>query len=99
MKVNFEQALEGLDRKPLMDGETPVTLGAVAVNALMTPMEGDDKLTGDDKLAHWLLAGRIQNATGPLDITPEEATKIKDRIGRGFAPAVVGPAFIILNGS
>ncbi len=105
MKVDVTQTLTALSgeavREPAAeDGEKgkEFTLRAACVNALMAVMEKDNNLSGEDKLKSFELAKRIQNDPEP-DLTPEELTKIKDRVGKAYGPVIVGPVFTILNGS
>jgi len=99
MKVDVTQGLTALDGEPLEnEDQEPIVLRTVAINALMGVMEGDNSMTGEQKLKNWVLAQRLQKEDSP-DLTPEELASIKERIGKAFGPAVVGPSFVILNGS
>lgn len=100
MKIDFGRPLTALDGEPLTDEKDgAVTLGSVAINALMAEFDEDRTKSGEVKLGRWLLAQRIHNADGPRDLTPEEVADIKTRIGTGYGAAIVGPAYSILNGS
>lgn len=76
----------------------PITLQTICINALMTDLESDKKATGVEKVARWDFAQRIHHADGPLDLKPKEITDLQERIGQGFGPAIVGPAFRMLEG-
>ena len=81
-----------------------LTLGSVCVDALMKPHEGDQKLTGDQKLERFALAGRIVEArkaeppeSSGIEIKPEEATLLKKLLA-DESVAVIGRAYPILDG-
>jgi hypothetical protein len=100
MKINFDSELKALDGAALQTGgneSKPFTLKLAAVEALMRDTDQDAKQSGEQKLKRFDLAERIFKG-GEIEITPEEAALIKERIGKGFTPAVVGPAFRLLNG-
>lgn len=114
MRVDFSQGLVGLDGEVMIrpviengrpvieeNGEQkrePVVLRPICINALMADLAIDEKATGVEKLARWDFAQRVQNADGPLELTPKEVAELQDRIGAAFATVIVGPAFKILNG-
>ena len=99
MIIDVTKTLNGLDGEPLKDEDMkPVILRTSAINAMMVQMDSDSNMTGEQKLTNWVLAQRLQKEDKP-DLTPEEISSIKERIGKAFGPAVVGPAFTILNGS
>lgn len=75
----------------------PLTLRHVACQALMTIGKADDAMPGDKKIALFSLAKRMYEQDEP-DIGESEATLLKDRINMFFGPAVVAPAWCILNG-
>jgi len=99
MKIDFGQELLGIDGKPIMDPQSQeaIRLNSVCINALMGQLEEDSKVAGEKKLARWTLACRVQNGKGPIDMTAEEIADIKDRVGKAFAPVIVGPAFLALD--
>lgn len=77
----------------------PLTFRKVAVQALMASMKGDENLDGEKKLKMWQLASRIQGEDEPDIDTGPDVTLLKERIGKAYGPVVVGPAFLILNGT
>lgn len=101
--INFTQEIHGIDgtaipmpiSKPT-DKPQNMTLGDVAVNALESMTQDDQKLTGEDKFKMDLLARKIYKAKAAT-LTPEEIKLIKDRIGKFYSVAVVGPAWRMLD--
>jgi hypothetical protein len=98
MKIDFSTPLLGLSGAPLLvqdNGEqVPMTLAIAAVEGLMHESEGD---AGEVRAACWRLARAVHRAA-EVDLTPEEAALVKLKIGALYPPAVVGPAYELLNG-
>jgi len=98
MIVNMTQKLMGVDGKPLKDPEgKEIILRTVVTNALGTILESDKTTSGEDKCKIWQLAVKVQEDKPDIDV--EDLALIKKRIGEAFGPMVVGPAYLILNGT
>lgn len=74
----------------------------VAQHALLVSIEGDGKLSGEDKLKRFRLATKLQEATeapnvGVADLSVDEAAKLKDLIGKVWSPLIVGRAWDIIE--
>ena len=78
--------------------KVPITLRPVCLNALTAQLEADRGMTGVKKTEIWVLCGKIYKEDRPL-MTSDEITLIKDRIAAAYPPLVVGPAFLLLNGT
>ena len=98
MTLDVTQVLVGLDGEAMLDGDKAVTLRPICVNALMATMETDKGMSGEDKVKVWVLAGKIQKEDRPV-LVAEDVTLLKKRIGSAYGPAIVGPAFLLLNGT
>ena len=98
MTLDVTQVLTGLDGEAIKDGETAVTLRPICVSALMAVLETDKGMSGEDKVRLWCLAGKIQKESSPV-LVAEDVTLLKARIGAAYGPAIVGPAFLLLNGT
>lgn len=91
MLYNANKALLDRDDKPVMEGGKPVSLGMIAVMALDAPVpQSPNVLT--EKLSRYKLQMRIHGATGPVEITIEEAAMIKKCLAEipHFTPLVIG---------
>ena len=53
--------------------------------------------TGEEKMEAWGLAKNIHDGA-ELNLTPEQIVKLKERIGKVYGAAVVGPVYQILDG-
>lgn len=94
MKRDFNTAILNLEGLPFEDN---ATLKTVSLIALTTPLTGDDQLSLPEKLDFYLLAQKLCRG-GILDITSEEISILKARIGLAFNHVVViGRAFDLLE--
>lgn len=97
MKRDFSTILIGIGGQKILDGDQqPLTLGVAAVTALVASYPDEPNLTGEGKFKRWLLAERLANG-GVIEVSAEEVTLIKQLIGRGYPPLVVGPAYLALE--
>ena len=93
---DFNTSLTALGGHKLEGGEgLPLTLGTVAINALLGTYP-DEQASGEEKFKRYQLAERI-SAAGPQDVSVEEVALIKRLIGKGYPPMVVGPAWLALE--
>jgi hypothetical protein len=100
MKVNFSTVLLDLDDKPIHTSETdktPVTLAAVARMAMTS---ADDPRNPDDAAKKMRLFDTMMliRKGGVQEITPEQATLIKEKIGMAYNPVIYGRSVALLNG-
>lgn len=95
-KIDFTTVLTDLDGKPIADKDAPpVTLGDVTANALFASYR-DEQPSGQDKVKRWTLALRVHKAQA-AELTADEIKLIKDLIGKGYGPLIVGQAWQILD--
>lgn len=100
-KIDFTQALTGMDGKPMPsnDPKSPtVTLGDVAIMALEALLEEDKGMTGADKFKNDELARKVYKAKAAT-LSVEDIALIKMRIGKVYGPSVVGAAWRLLDPS
>lgn len=101
MKIDFTKELTTIEGEPLkpFGGDTVLTLGKVAVNALLgNPPQGQKPDTQEEMLKSYDLALRIQKSTTPIDITIDEAKKLKDKVAQNYNALVYGQVYHILEG-
>lgn len=72
------------------------TLKTLAIQAFSANLAGDDKLTGLEKYEMYKLASQI-NKGGVIELSLEDLTKIKTRIGQCFGILVIGAAYELLE--
>jgi len=96
MKLRLEEKILDMDDVPIKDiKEKEMILQDVLVNALMTPMEDDKSLSGDQKMALFVLAMEIKK--GKEDVSVEDVSLIKKRIGKLYSQLIVGRAFALIE--
>lgn len=99
MKVNFDTELNALNGKPIQyadDGKVRgMQLRDAAVDALIN--QSNSLPDGEQKFRVFELCERIHKG-GEVEITPEEASEIKAKIGQAWGANIVGPAYRLLNG-
>jgi hypothetical protein len=98
MKLDFTYPMMTLakDKALTVTGSTEeFLLRDVVVEALLRP---DDKLSGKEKAERYILAVKIHTSPKEIDLTVEELAKIKELVGKVFAPLIVGQAWQMLEG-
>ena len=95
VKVNVPlKTLDGQTMKDNIDGQVvDATLKLIAVNAILSPVQ---KESGIEKVKKFNLAQRIYD-NDTVELSVEEVSLIKERIGELFPPLVVGQAFKMLD--
>ena len=79
-----------------MERMKPLTLGAVAANALLAQTEEDKSMTGEEKVRRYSLAMKVvTNAEAALKA--EEVAEIKKVVAKAYGPLVVGQAWKLLD--
>lgn len=107
MKVNFGfdqfKDLEGTvlsyyksEEDSKADKKTNMSLGFFCVAVLK---KGREKDSGEQKFDDWELARNIKASDGEMEVTAEEASRLKQLIGQYYGPEVVGPAWGLLDGN
>lgn len=98
-RINFTLKLHNLDGSELIDAMVrgdevkPVTLRDACKVALVSVVQGD---TPEQKFENYRLALRIEN-NDELDLTAEEITMLKKRVGIVLPPLHVGNVWMILD--
>lgn len=80
-----------------LHGDREVTIGSIAVNALLTPYEDERNLSGDDKVKRFRLAQSIHDAVGEIEVTVEQVALLKSLIAKAYTPLIVGQAWVMTN--
>ena len=97
MLVNVNQVLKTIDGQAMKDNvdgkAVDATVKMVIVNAILSPVE---KESGIDKVTKYELAKKIY-ASDEVDLDEKEIALIKERVGEGFAPIIVGQIFELLK--
>lgn len=99
MKINFSAVLCLLNGDAIQYQDRgdvrPMELRDASIEALMST--SNSLPDGETKFRAYQLASRLQ-VGGEVDLTPEEAVTIREKIGVAYGANVVGPAYLLLNG-
>lgn len=93
MQRDFSHAILKIDGTEFEDKPT---LGTVSFLALTTQLPSDRDMSGAKKVQLYALAQKV-HAGGVQDMTAEELSTLKDRIGQAFGVLVVGAAWKLLD--
>jgi hypothetical protein len=96
MKIDFSQPITDLEGNAIKADGGDLTLGFVSINALLTPLEGDKQLKGEDKCEHLELAERLYNQA-EVEIGAVELAILKKRIGKLYSTLPAGRALALLE--
>ncbi|MGA8772188.1 MAG: hypothetical protein WB610_17680 [Rhodomicrobium sp.] len=97
MRIDFTRPLFDFSGEVLRDGDKPLVLGVVTVNALMGIYPDEQNLDGREKVRRYRLATSIYSANCPLDLPAEDIAMCKQLIGKGFSTLVAGQAIPMLE--
>lgn len=98
MKINFNATIKNLDGVDIQKSEadkSPVTLGWLCVNALLTEVPGKT-MAPDQKFKRYELATVIKK--GVHEVTSEQIVLLKEAVGEVWPPLYVGVAWNLLEG-
>ena len=97
MKVNWDAKILNFAGDELKEDGKPVTLATLACGVFMNVLRGDEQLSGDEKEKMFQIGmGATKGGIG--EITTDQASVLKKRIGQAYTPLVVGRAFAIIEG-
>jgi hypothetical protein len=95
--IDFTQPLKALDGNPMLkDGKEPWTLSDIAVGALTAQFKDEDTLPGSKKFGNYELARKVY-MNKSCSLSAEEIATLKERIGKAWSTAFVGPAYLMLD--
>ena len=95
MKINFNVGLKNLEGKTLKLDEKDLTLKDVSTNALLGNY--DEKIDGNEKVKRFMLATKIYEANGELELDVDDIKLTKDLIAKGYSVLVTARALEILD--
>ncbi len=95
MKIDITQQLVGYNGEPIQNGASALTLRSVCCEAL-TAAYPEEKLAGEEKVRRFELA-RLLYAEDEPDVSVEDLALVKQLVGKGYGPVVVGPAWLLLD--
>lgn len=100
MKINLSQSLLDPNGTPIPESDLPnskpVTLGSIVCQALLAQFQGDNS-DGAEKHRRYKLWALVKNG-GEQDFPAEEIAMVKQLIGKGWSPLIVGQCWEMLEG-
>jgi len=91
--------LDGKPMKYMNDGAESNLSVKQAIRLGLTASLEEEKAKGDDKFKHFTLATKVMGVTkdADLELTAEDITQIKERVGKFWGAEVVGFIYNILE--
>lgn len=89
MIKNFDTELKDLDGKVIIENQAPIPMKKIVVNALLATYPDEPNLNGEEKLARFSLAERV-NKGGDVEFSTEDLSKLKTLVGKFHGPLVAG---------
>ena len=97
MKLNLTKPLIDIDGQTIQFKKgVPATLKNIGKAALLNTLPGETP-NGDTSYDRYCLAKRLADADEAIELKVEDVGTIKTCIGGTFGPAIVGPAFDLLE--
>ena len=106
MKIDFTQELKTIEgdtlqrqkvnRRENKIEEIDATLKWAAVEALLT-VDPKAEISGEEKAKRYEIALKVQEATGPIEISVDDAALIKKLCDQHFTPLIVGQTRRLLD--
>lgn len=99
MKIDFDQKLKNFRDETIK--ETPqknsddLTLKTVCINALLANIP-NERIEGKEKLERYEFALKLKNG-GTIEITVEQAAKLKDLVGKVYNTVISGQTWQMLE--
>ncbi len=98
MNIKLDTTLVGIEGTPLKDEKGNETnYGLVITNALLTPLQGDDKMEGKKKAELFNIWFDKIKDQDEAELTSEEVVVVKERIGMMYPPLIVGQMYKLLK--
>ena len=94
MKVNLTAVLKDDKGIEVEDG----SLKTLLVNALFSNLKGDETLDGKKKYEMYTLSKKISEAEEEVELSAEEITLLKDRVGKAYVVLFMGQIWDMLEG-
>ena len=96
MKIDLTAPINTIEGEPMKNEQgSDVTLRQVVQTAALATLERDHQVSAEEKVALFNIATEARE--DEVDWSPETLSRIRARIGAKFGPAIVGPAFQLLD--
>lgn len=96
MKVKTNVQLKGPDGEILKGDGRPLTVGSIAINSLLTPIQSDDEKA---KLEKYEVYKKIRDAKTEVDLKIDEVALVKKVVGKVQPQLLMGQIWEELENS
>lgn len=96
MKKNLNVELLDFKGKPVTEKDKKIIIKDVVINALMS-VDPQKNIDGTEKFNRYKLAQKIDTKPENCELSSEDIVKIKEVVGQGYGPLVVGFVFNLLE--
>lgn len=94
-KFDFTSPINNLDGNPTTDEKNQVFTFVKAIGlACINPLESD---TSDQKYQDFCIGVKIVNNPQKVELSTEEISRIKEKVGKVFGPLIVGRVWDLLE--
>jgi hypothetical protein len=97
VQIDPKAPLRNVRGEVMEEAGKPIEIGDIVINAFLAPQKGDEEAGVLVKSEQFRLIKRFADATGPVEVSPEELAKIRDRVARGYYLPIAGPALAVLE--
>lgn len=94
--ADFTTVINDLDGNPVVENQTQVTLGGLAVAALLSPYPDEPNLKDEEKIKRYVLAMKLYKAPD-VTLLSADLALVKSLIAKRFSPLYVGRAYELLE--
>lgn len=100
MEIDFNQILKQMDGTDILDEKEkqPMLLKNICINALLIPLDPQERIGGPEKMKRYDLAQKIYNTKNKLSVDAERITLLKKLVGDLYPPMIVGQVYRMLEG-
>jgi hypothetical protein len=97
MKIKIDEAIKTLEGKPIKEGKEAITVKDILLQACTAHLQEDAQMQGTEKFKLYNLAQKINGQKKDIELTVEEVSLLKDRVGKAFNVLVVGQVWTALE--
>jgi len=98
MKIKVTDTVKSYDGKEVIENGQPLLLRTVFDTSLNNTIPGEDAMTSEQKAKAYQLTLKIY-ANNEVDLTLDDRTLLKERVGKVYNPLVFGRVSDLLEGS
>jgi len=99
IKLSVNEVIKTLDGEPIKNEKAEViTVKTIMVNALCSSFEDEKGLDNVEKMNRWVLAKKVNGTKDALELSVEDASKIKTLVFKGYGLVIAGYIADLIDG-